>query len=300
MTKIYKRMGDFTLTELTKLEAYNRGDGLLDFSMDELDSFTIDHNQEQNDITGRGGRRIGTKKKNKTISCTGTNGLISEGMLKAQTGGEIKSGTMTIKKSETKKVTADKTVVVDDTPIGTPGEEIGKIQLIGAAGAVVKEYLQGTAVATDKFAYDPATKTITLPTDTDIEEGMHVTYAYYRTVEGTSVNNPAGKYSEVREIWLHGYGTDKCDNAIAYAWHIPRADISGEFSVDLGGDQTMHNFSFQGLPDLCNEDNDDLDTLYIYSSNGKLVAINPGTTPDTPTAEDNTASDAEVQRIFTE
>ncbi len=292
MTKIYKRMGDFTLTELTKLEAYNREDGLLDFLINELDSFTINHSQEETDITGKGGRVIGKKKKNKSVSCNGTNGLISEGMLKAQTGGEIKNGTMTIKKSETKKIPATKTVVVDDTPIGTAGQEIGKIQLIGSAGAVVKEYLQGTTVAADKFTYTPTTKTITLPTDIEIEEGMSITYAYYRTVEGTSINNPSGKYSEVREVWLHGYGTDKCDNAIAYAWHFPRADITGEFSVDLGGDQTMHNFSFNALPDLCNEGEDDLYTLYIYS-NGKLIAINPDITPDT-----HTASDADVKAIF--
>lgn len=287
-------MGDFTLTELTKFEAYTREEGLLDFLMDEIDSFSIDHSQEQSDITGQNGRVIGKKKKKKSVSVSGTNGLISEGMLKAQLGGEIKNGNMKIKKSETKKITSSMSVTVDDTPIGAVGQEIGKIQLIGSAGSVVKEYRQGTVASDDKFAYDPATKTITLPTDTDIETDMHVRYAYYRVVQGTSINNPFDKYSEIREVWLHGYGVDKCDNKIAYAWFFPRADISGEFSMDIGGDQTMHNFGFQALPDLCNEDENDLYTLYIYQ-NGELVAVNPGS-GSTTTIE--TASDADVRNVF--
>lgn len=294
MTKIFQRMGDFTLTELTKFEAYAREDGLLDFLMDEIDSFSIDHSQEESDITGQGGRVIGKKKKNKSVSVSGTNGLISEGMLKAQLGGEIKNGNMQVKKSETKKITSTMTVTVDDTPIGIAGQEIGKIQLIGVAGSVVKEYKQGTVASDDKFAYDPTTKTITLPTDTSIEVGMHVRYAYYRVVQGTSINNPFDKYSEIREVWLHGYGVDKCDNKIAYAWYFPRADISGEFSTDIGGDQTMHNFGFQALPDLCNEDEKDLYTLYIYQ-NGDLVAVNPGSSEVTNIAP---ASDTEVRNIF--
>lgn len=294
MTKIFQRMGDFTLTELTRLEAYTREEGLLDFLMDEIDSLSIDHSQEESEITGQGGRVIGKKKKNKSVSVSGTNGLISEGMLKAQLGGEIKNGNMQVKKSETKKINSTMTVIVDDTPIGVAGQEIGKIQLIGSAGSVVKEYKQGTVASNDKFAYDPTTKTITLPTDTDIETDMHVRYAYYRIVHGTSINNPFDKYSEIREIWMHGYGVDKCDNKIAYAWYFPRADISGEFSKDIGGDQTMHNFGFQALPDLCNEDTKDLYILHIYR-NGELVAVNPGSGT---TAAVDTATDAEVRKIF--
>lgn len=297
MTKIYQRMGDFTLTELTKFEAYTRGDGLLDFLMDEIDSLSIDHSQEESDITGKGGRRLGKKKKNKSVSVSGTNGLISEGMLKAQTGGEIKNGNMTVKKSEIKKISGDMTVIVDDVPVGTVGQEIGKIQLIGDAGSVIKSYLQGTIATDDKFSYDPETKTISLPSDSDIEAGMTIRYAYYRVVQGSSINNPSGKYSEVREVWLHGYGVDKCDNKIAYAWYFPRADISGEFSVDLGGDQTMHNFGFEALPDLCNELEDDLYTLYIYQ-NGEIVAVNPGSGSSGGNSGDKFATDEEVKDIF--
>ena len=199
---------------------------------------------------------------------------------------------MTIKKSETKKITNISSVVIDYEPVGSAGQEIGKIQLIGAAGAVLKEYRQGTVASNDKFAFNPTTKTITLPTDSDIEVGLKVRYAYYRTVQGNKINNPSDKYSEVREVWLHGYGTDICDNAIAYAWHFPRADISGEFSLDIGGDQAMHNFSFQALPDLCDDEDNDLYTLYIYQD-GKLVAVNPDTVNHA-----STATDQEVRDIF--
>ena len=46
-----------------------------------------------------------------------------------------------------------------------------------------------------------------------------------------------------------------------------RADFSGEFSLAIGGDQTVHNFSFDGMTDLCNPvgDGADLFDLIIYT-----------------------------------
>ena len=83
MVAINVRMGDFTLTQLTRFEAYDRSEGLLDFLMKEISSFNINHTQEETDITSMGGRTIGKKKKNKSVNCDGANGVICDGLLKA-------------------------------------------------------------------------------------------------------------------------------------------------------------------------------------------------------------------------
>ena len=100
-----------------------------------------------------------------------------------------------------------------------------------------------------------------------IADGTKVVYAYEREVEATKITNPSDKFSEVREVWVHCFGTDACDNEYYIAIRIPRADFSGEFSINIGGDQTVQNFSFDAMADLCNPigDGADLFDVIIYT-----------------------------------
>ncbi len=264
----YIRIGDMTFTDLDTFEVYNRKTGLLDYTLDDLQNITIEGSQEKSPITGKGGRTIGYKKKNKSIKGNGTSGLVSAGLLKSQTGGNIRTGELTIKKSEEKTIVAPNAAIVTDAvALGIVGAEIGEIQLFDKDGYLVAKYAQGTTASADKFAYNPKTKEITLPTDSMIQAEMNILYAYTRTIDGECVNDPSDKYSETAEIWLYGFGTDPCDNTYYAGVHIPRADFDGDFSLPFGEDQTTHNFSFEGLPDYCNKNaGSDLFKIYIYRS----------------------------------
>ena len=247
------QINDFTITEFVDFEAYLRDTGMLDFRLEDMQNFTLNTTQDKTPLTGKNGRTIGYKKQNKAITGEGTYGMISAGLMKTQTGGEITGGTFKVKKSEL-KVVSGATLVTDAKAVGTAGAEIGFIKVLAENGAVAETYEQATAADATHFAYDPETKTITLPTDTAavIADGTKVIYAYEREVEGTKVTNPSDTFSEVREVWIHCFGTDACDNEYFAAIYIPRADFSGEFSLELGGDQTVHNFSLDGMTDLCN------------------------------------------------
>lgn len=247
------KINDFTITEFVNFEAYMRDTGALDFRLEDLQDFTLNATQDKTALTGKNGRVIGYKKQNKAVTGEGTYGMVSAGLMKAQTGGEIiTADDLKVKKSEFKTVSGA-TLTTDATATGTAGAEIGVIQVLGNNGAVVKTYEQGATASATKFAYDPTTKTITLPTgDGAIADGTNIVYAYERTVSGTKVTNPSDTFSEVREVWIHCFGTDACDNEFYIAIYIPRADFSGEFSLELGGDQVVHNFSFDGMTDLCN------------------------------------------------
>ena len=159
------------------------------------------------------------------------------------------------------------TVITDATATGTAGKEIGYIKVLAANGSVAKTYEQGATASATKFAYDPTTKTITLPTgEGAIATGTNIVYAYERTVSGTKVTDPSDTFSETREVWIHCFGKDACDNEFYIAIYIPRADFSGEFSLELGGDQVVHNFSFDGMTDLCNPaQGNNLFELIVYT-----------------------------------
>ena len=258
------QINEFTITEFTDFEAYDRASGALDFRLEDMQNFTLNATQDKTALTGKNGRIIGYKKQNKAITGEGTYGLISAGLMKAQTGGEITNGKFKVKKSEIKNVTGG-TVVTNATAVGVAGAEIGVIRVLNENGSIAEKYEQGVDADATHFSYDPATKTITLPTDA-VKDGTNIEYAYEREVDGTMLNDPTDNFSETREVWIHCFGTDACDNKYYAAIYIPRADFSGEFSIELGGDQTVHNFSFDAMTDLCHpEKGSDLYQLIIYT-----------------------------------
>ena len=268
MTTMATVINDYTITEWLDMEAYFRDTGMLDFKLEDMQNFTLNATQDKTALTGKNGRVIGYKKQNKAVSGEGTYGMVSAGLMKAQTGGEITAAdNLTVKKSELKTVTGA-TVTTDATATGTAGKEIGYIKVLAANGAVAATYEQATTADATHFSYNPANKTITLPVDTDpvIANGTNIVYAYERTVSGTKVTNPSDTFSETREVWIHCFGKDACDNEFYIAIVIPRADFSGEFSLELGGDQVVHNFSFDGMTDLCNPaQGNDLFDIIVYT-----------------------------------
>ena len=247
------RVNDFTITEFVDFEAYRRDTGMLDFRLTELQELSIKAGETKKTFTGKNGRPIGFKKTDKTLSGEGKSGLISAGLMKTQTGGEISFGTQRIRKSEFKKA-AGATLVTDAAAVGTPGAEIGYIKTVGVGGTVTATYEQALAADGTHFSYDPETKTVTLPAENGtqvIPDGTKLVYSYTREVNGTRITDPSDKFSEMREVWIHCFGTTACDKEYFAAIYIPRADFSGSFTLDIGGDQTVHDFSFDSAADLC-------------------------------------------------
>lgn len=259
-------INDYTITEFDMFEAYLRDTGELDFRLEELQDMSIDATQDKTELTGKNGRIIGYKKQNKAISGSGTVGMLSAGLLKAQTGGESESGTHTIKRSEIQTVGSTNTISIDHTATGTAGSEIGVIKVLAANGAVTEKYTQATTADETHFSYSAGT--ITLPNDSGtgvLTEGTKIMFAYEYEVQGTKITDPSDKFSEVREVWVHCFGTDACDNEYYISIHIPRCDFSGEFSINLGGDQTVQNFSFDGMAELCTSaGSSDLFEIYVH------------------------------------
>ena len=121
------KINDFTITEFVDFEAYLRDTGMLDFRLEDLQNFTLNATQDKQEQTGKNGRVIGYKKQNKKVTGEGTYGLISAGLMKTQTGGEMETGSYKVKKSEL-KVVSGATLVSDAKATGTAGSEIGYIK----------------------------------------------------------------------------------------------------------------------------------------------------------------------------
>lgn len=84
-------VNDLTITSLETITAFDVATGDYKFTLDELQNTTISQGQEKTDITGKGGRKLNSLKKNKTVTISGSNGLISGGLLEVQTGGNFEN-----------------------------------------------------------------------------------------------------------------------------------------------------------------------------------------------------------------
>ncbi len=82
---------DITITSLETITAFDVVTGNYKFTLDELQNATIANTQDSTEITGKGGRKLANLKRNKAVTISGTNGLVSGGLLEAQTGGKFET-----------------------------------------------------------------------------------------------------------------------------------------------------------------------------------------------------------------
>ena len=91
----------FTITSYDQIIGFDRTSGSLDMIMDELNDCSLAQEEEKVDITGKGGRKISSLKKNKKVTGSGTNGMLSGGVLATQLGADIEDGSFKIRYNDT-------------------------------------------------------------------------------------------------------------------------------------------------------------------------------------------------------
>lgn len=241
-------INDLAITSLETITAFDITTGAYKFTIDELQNASIAQAQETTDITGRQGRVISTLKKNKTVTVSGTNGLVSGGLLETQTGG-------TFANKATEVLWADYLTVASGEAttsykaIGTAGAEIEALYIKNSDGTLGTKLEQDSTAAAGKFAYAPATKKLTF--HTDVAAGSEVIVYYKRKITADVLDNEASTYSGKLTLYIDALAEDKCGNIYRVQFYIPKADFSGEFTLELGDNQTTHAFEAKALAGGC-------------------------------------------------
>ena len=239
----------FTITSIDQITCFNNANEL-EFIMDEIQNGTISNTQEKTDITGKGGRKISSLKKNKGVTISATNGFVVGGALSAQTGSEVENGTYKVRVSETVVVKTN-AATLSNTAVGTAGAEIGTMYYKNANGTLGDKLTQSAgAPATKQFQYTPGGNTLAFFTD-EIPDGTELVAFYDIEVESARISNDSETYSKVLKMYIDVTLTDACDAL----WHgqfiIPRADFSGEFELAMGADPTVHSIEAESLAGGC-------------------------------------------------
>lgn len=243
-------VNDITITSLDIITAYSLA-GVPRFIMDELSDAQISNTQEREDITGKAGRLLNSLKRNKAVTVSGTNGMLSAGLLEAQTGGtfEAKSDAP-VEWSESLVVTSNE-AVTSYRAVGTTGAEITALYVKDDAGAAQTKLEQAATAATGKFAYDPATKKLTFYAS-ELADNTEIIVFYTRRVAADVLTNQSEKFSEKLRLIIDATAEDKCSNVYHLQIEIPKADFNGDFDISMGDSQTTHAFEANSLVSTAN------------------------------------------------
>ena len=139
-------INDITITSLETINAFDIVTGAYKFTLDELQNATIAQSQEKTDITGKQGRKLNSLKKNKAVTVSGTNGLVSGGLLELQVGSEFENKKTTVKWTDYLTVTGN-AAATQYKAVGTTGNEIESVYVKNANGTLGKTLTQGAEVA---------------------------------------------------------------------------------------------------------------------------------------------------------
>lgn len=242
-------VADLMITSLDTITAYSLA-GVPRFMLDELQDATIANTEEKTDLTGKQGRKIGSLKKNKGVTVSGTNGILAAGMLEVQVGAQFAH------KESTPVDTVDYLTITNNAAttefkgVGTEGAEIRALYIVGTDGVASEKLTQGAEVGDKVFTYDPDTKALAFKAST-YTDGTAIRVFYTRNIEGDVLENLSDKYSEKLSLTIDGTAEDKCGTVYRIQFRIPKADFSGNFDLALGGDQTVHAFEAESLAGSC-------------------------------------------------
>lgn len=241
----------YLITSIDSISAYKINGGGFLWSADEVQKFELQNQQENTDLTGKNGQKIGVLKQNKSATLTFTNGHLVQGMMASQTGSPVSLSATKVKFTDAITIGAGGTATTKYKAKGTAGNEIGEIYKV-ERNVVTKKFTQdSTASATGKFAYDPTTKAITFYSG-DVTEGEVLVARYNIDVTNAStVSNTSDTFSDTIEVIIDVTAEEPaCHNEYYGQIRIPYLDCSGNFNI-IGGEQSVQDFEGFCLASSC-------------------------------------------------
>lgn len=260
---------DIVITSLETITCFDVVTGAYWFTLDELQNASLAQGQEKNDIVGKQGRKLSSMKRNKTVTVSGTNGMVSAGLLEGQTGSKFEQKDTTVMWTDHLTVNTNKATTTYKA-VGTIGNEIAHVYVRNGDGTLGKEMTQAATADTGKFAYAPATKEISFKSG-ELADGTEIVVYYKRKINAAVLENQSDKYSGKCSMYIDAFGEDRCANVYHVQFFIPKADFNGEFTFEMGDNQTVHSFEAEALAGACGTSGA-LWTYTVFGANAEDVA----------------------------
>lgn len=173
--------------------------------------------------------------------------MVSGGLLEIQTGGTFENKATEVLWTDYLTVSSN-AATSSYKAIGTTGAEIEALYVKNSDGTLGDALEQAETAASGKFTYDPSTKAFAF---SGIDDGTEIVAYYKRKITADVLDNDSETYSGKCALYIDALGEDKCANVYRIQFYIPKADFSGEFSLEMGENQTVHAFDAEALAGAC-------------------------------------------------
>lgn len=247
-------ISDLAPVSLETITAFDVVSGSYLFTMDELQSASLAQGEEKVDITGKQGRKLTTLKRNKTLTVSGTNGIISGGLMELQTGSKFENKETEVMWYDYLTVSQGKATTTFKAVSSTAGNEIKEVLVKNESGIITKVLTQTATgnegnIGSGKFTYSD--KGVLAFNASDVPDGTEIVVNYKRKITASVLANQSDVYSGKATLYIDLLAEDKCANMYRVQIMIPKADFSGEFSMEFGDNQTVQEFEAEGLAGAC-------------------------------------------------
>jgi hypothetical protein len=231
------------------------------FILDEIKDATLEGAAETVWSTGKEGRRLSALKRNKTCSISANNGFIVGGLL-AQTIGDdnpvedFSAATIRMPAFERIEVVSSNTVETAFAAVGTTGNEIAFVYKANKDGSQGNKYPQAATASATAFAYNPASKEITLPTGV-FNDGDVVIVFYDYLSKGRKYSNKSDTYAGDVYLVADVLVKDICDGSIQHSKLVmPKVTIDDNFSFTFGNDMAVQAFRAEANSSICSKNSE--------------------------------------------
>lgn len=239
---------------IERVHAYSRSDSRLLYMMDEIKNGTFEHSGDTIYAEGNRGVKLSAFDRNKAVKFTCTNGYVVASALASQLGTEVETASddnkFVVKAVEYLTTTDGTTVTLNNTPVTGSVKYIYKANTDNTQG---QGYSVGATSGADAFSITGSK--ITLPTGA-FNAGDVVIATYDREVSvGKQIDNVADKSVDDVYFVVDMLGHDPCtDETFLVQAIMPKAHMSGTFSLEIGENPAEHNLEVDSLLDPCSTD----------------------------------------------
>lgn len=241
----------YALKQTVDTLVFDPADGSHLATIEDAQSMTLTNGSESVDATGRDGALLASWDTSKTARLSGSNGLISEGILAVQTGADVETvtdfvGAMISDVLETTDGLKATTVYTASSSV--VGNELQWLYVNNADGSLGRKYSQSSIADATHFSYDPATKVITLPTSA-ITAGSKITVFYTPVISSAKrIRNEAGKFPKVCKVISNALFQDVSTGKDYHGQIIfSKAKASGNFDFTYGDSAAVQAFEFTAM-----------------------------------------------------
>ncbi|MDE6149360.1 MAG: hypothetical protein K2F81_04605 [Ruminococcus sp.] len=266
---------NLTITSHDKLSCFSRMTGKCKFELTEMQNVKVSNTEETKDIVGKGGKILKTLKQNKATTVSGTSGLISGGLMAAQTGSDETTGKVKIIQKEIISYATSGPEsgapyrFINGTPVDGKILDIREVSNNGSL--ILNNWVEGDTAGENTYSCSHSANQlyqITFPTNLKHSDVRNYAIYYYTEVDGSKISNQSDVHGDTLYGELDVTCSDTCDNEYHGKFIFPRLDFSGQFDIDMNGEQVVHAFEAKALADTCgNKDNTLWDFILYKDSN---------------------------------